>query len=305
MTVTADLTMRPYADRDLPLLRRTVAEWITEAGRCAYDHIGELPHRIYENLRGRRPVGELVHVWEDRGAVAGVAVNLRFGAAFDVFTAPSLRGTAAELRMLRTAYETTGRLMGADEPFVLTDLFDCDTTRADLLTRLGFARFRVWDHVNERELDGGLPEPSLPPGFVLRGARLDDAGQLAEARNHSFEESWTGDLYRSAVMEKPGYDPAREIVVESPEGRIAAFTVYWTDERNRIGHFEPVGTHRDFQRRGLARAAMLYAMRRMADDGMTAVTVNHNAENLAAARLYASLGFVRRHETYGFRRARP
>ncbi|WP_066939663.1 GNAT family N-acetyltransferase [Microtetraspora fusca] len=305
MTIANDLTVRPYADADMPLLQRTFADWIAEAGRCGYDHIGELPHRIYENLRGRRPVGELVHVWEGVGGVAGLAINLRFGAAFDVFTAPSLRGTAAESHMLRTAYETTGRLMGEDEPFVLTDLFDCDTVRADLLSQLGFTRFRVWDHVNERDLSGQVAEPRLPAGFVVRGARPDDAAGLAEARNNSFEESWTGDLYRSAVMEKPGYDPAREIVVESPEGRIAAFTVYWTDDRNGIGHFEPVGTHRDFQRRGLARAAMLYAIRRMAADGMTAVTVNHNAENTPAALLYASLGFVRRHETYGFRRPRP
>ncbi|MEV0971822.1 GNAT family N-acetyltransferase [Microtetraspora glauca] len=302
MTIAAELTMRPYSDADLPLLQRTFAEWIAVAGRCGYDHIGELPHRIYENLRGRRPVGELVHVWEHGGAIAGLAVNLRFGSAFDVFTAPSLRGTPAELEMLRVAYKTTGRLMGRDEPFVLTDLFDCDTTRAELLTRLGFARFRTWDHVNERDLAGPLAEPVPPGGFVLREARPEDAEQLAVARNHSFDEDWTGDLYRSAVMEKPGYDPGREIVAESPDGRIAAFTVYWTDDRNRIGHFEPVGTHREFQRMGLARAAMLYAMRRMAERGMTTVTVNHNAENLPAAGLYASLGFVRRHETYGFRK---
>jgi hypothetical protein len=64
---------RPYTDADLPMLQRTVAGWIASAGRCGYDHIGELPHRIYENLRGRRPVGELIHVWaDDAGATAGL-----------------------------------------------------------------------------------------------------------------------------------------------------------------------------------------------------------------------------------------
>ncbi|GAA4573265.1 hypothetical protein GCM10023193_66610 [Planotetraspora kaengkrachanensis] len=297
--------MRPYTDADMPRLQETVAAWIAEAGRCGYDHIGELPHRVYENLRGRRPVGDLVHVWEDASGIAGLAVNLRFGCAFDVFASPALRGTAAEYEMLRVASETTARHMAEDEPYVLTDLFDCDTTRIGLLVRLGFERFRTWDDVNERGLDDPVAVPAVPDGFVLRTARPGDADGLATARNHSFQEDWTGHLYRTAVMEKPGYDPEREIVAEAPDGTIAAFAVYWTDDQNRFGHFEPVGTHRDFQRRGLARAVMSYAMARMRDRGMTTVTVNHDAGNLAARALYGSLGFERTHQTYGFRRAKP
>ncbi|MGI5211597.1 GNAT family N-acetyltransferase [Plantactinospora sp. CA-290183] len=297
--------IRPYSDADLPRLQRTFQGWIAEAGRCGYDHVGELPHRIYENLRGRRPVGELVQLWESAGEIVGLAVNLRFGAAFDVFAAPALRGTGAELAMLRVAAETTTRLTAGTEPFVLTDVFDCDTVRIDLLTRLGFVRFRTWDDVRERDLAGPLPAPSVPPGFLVRAARPADAERLAVARNQSFGEDWTGELYSSAVMAKPGYDPEREIVAEAPDGRIAAFAVYWTDDRNRVGHVEPVGTHREFQRRGLARAVMLEAMYRMRAAGMTTVTLNHNSDNLAARRLYESLGFAKRHETYGFRRPLP
>lgn len=293
--------MRPYRDADLPALQETVSVWIAEVGRCGYDHIGELPHRIYENLRGRRPVGELVQVWEDRDEIVGLGINWRFGEAFDVFAAPRLRGSAAEEWMLRVAAETTGAL--TTRPYVGTDVFDCDTARIDLLERLGFARFRVWDDVRERPLDE--PPAVQPPahGFTIRSATLADADGLAEARNTSFGEEWTGALYRDEVMAKPGYDPDREIVAVAPDGRIAAFTVYWVDGRNRTGHFEPVGTHAAFQRRGLARAVMLEAMARMAKAGMEMVTVNHNAENAPARRLYESLGFEKRYETYGYRRA--
>ncbi|MFC4530959.1 GNAT family N-acetyltransferase [Sphaerisporangium dianthi] len=302
--MTQNVISRPYADADLPRLLATFAAWIAEAGRCGYDHVGELPHRIYGDLRGRRPVGELVRVWEEGDRFAGLAINLRFGAAFDVFAAPRLRGTPAESRMLREAYETTARHM-EDGAFVLTDVFDCDTRRIDLLARLGFERFRVWDDVNERGLEDRLPEAPAPAGFVVRTARPDDAGGLADARNHAFQQEWTGELYRSAVMEKPGYDPRREIVAEAPDGTIAAFAVYWVDERNKTGHVEPVGTHRDFRRRGLARAVMLLAMRRMEALGMVTVTVNHDAENHAARELYRSLGFAKRYETHGYRRPAP
>ncbi|BCB83633.1 GNAT family N-acetyltransferase [Phytohabitans suffuscus] len=292
--------MRPYRDADMAVLQETVSVWIAAAGRCGYDHIGELPHRVYENLRGRRPVGELVQVWQDGPDVVGVGVNLRFGEAFDVFTAPALRGSAAEERMLRVAAGTTGGLTAG--AYVGTDVFDCDAARIELLSRLGFARFRVWDDVRERALDG-TGTASAPPGFTVRSATLEDADGLAEARNSSFGDAWTGALYRDEVMTRPGYDPAREIVAVAPDGRIAAYTVYWVDGRNRTGHFEPVGTHSAFQRRGLARAVMVEAMARMAAAGMATVTVNHDAENVPARRLYESLGFTKTHETYGYRRA--
>ncbi|WP_157756548.1 GNAT family N-acetyltransferase [Plantactinospora sp. KBS50] len=297
-----ELTLRPYADTDLPRLQDAVASWIATAGRCGYDHVGELPHRIYENLRGRRPVGELVRLWEDAGEIVGVAVCLRFGVAFDVLAAPALRGTDGERSMLATAATVTAER--ASGRYVLTDVWDCDTVRARLLGEQRFTRFRTWDHVRERGLATPPAEPSPPAGFRLRPARLADADRLAEARNTSFTEDWTGDRYRSAVMSRPGYTPDREIVAEAPDGRIAAYAVYWLDPRNRSGHFEPVGTARDFQRRGLARAVLLEAMHRMRSAGMRTVSVNHDAGNVPARRLYESLGFARTAETYGFRRAR-
>ncbi|WP_218779456.1 N-acetyltransferase, partial [Streptomyces sp. NRRL B-24572] len=106
------------------------------------------------------------------------------------------------------------------------------------------------------------------------------------------------------VMTRPGYDPAREILAEAPDGRIGAYTVYWVDERNGLGHFEPVGTHEAFRRLGLARAVMAESMRRMAELGLRRVTVNHDAENLPAAKLYGALGFTRECRTHGYRRAK-
>ena len=106
-------------------------------------------------------------------------------------------------------------------------------------------------------------------------------------------------------MEKPGYNRESEIVAEAPDGRIAAFAVYWEDQLNRTGHFEPVGTHSAFRRRGLAKAIMLHAMSQMASHGMLVVTVNHAADNAAARALYRSIGFRKSFETFGFRRPRP
>ncbi|HXY72163.1 MAG TPA: GNAT family N-acetyltransferase [Actinomycetota bacterium] len=298
---------RPYADEDLPRLQDAVSEWIAEAGRCPYDHVGQVPRRIYGTPRREASIGERVQVWEEGDRVVGLCINLRFGVAFDVFAAPALRGTPLEREMVEETYRTMGHMIEAGEDFVLTDVFDCDDVRAALLTDMGFERFRIWDEIEERSLASPPPLADPPAGFIVRVAVPGDADQLAEARNDAFDDEgrWTGVLYRTQVMDKPGYDPMRELVAVTSDGRVAAFTQYWIDARNEIGQFSPVGTHSAFRRRGLASVLMVTAMHRMRDEGMRTATVGHDAENTPATRLYRSLGFEKRHETLGYRRPRP
>lgn len=298
------LQVRSYVEADLSRLQAALATWIQAAGPCGYCHAGELAQRIYAHLRGREAAGELVQVWEDDGEIVGVALNGRFGNAFDLFASPAARGER-ELAMLQASAETTLRLMGErrrEAPTIISDVFSCDETRRALLERLGFTEYRIWDHITERGLAGPLPEPALPAGFTIRPATWDDAAGLAAARNSAFGTDWTAELYRAAFMARPGYRAARELVVVAPDGRIAAFTILWLDPLNKVGQFEPVGAHRDFQRRGLAKALMLAGLRELQRLGMRTATVEHDATNIAASALYRSLGFEKRYETLGYRR---
>jgi ribosomal protein S18 acetylase RimI-like enzyme len=295
---------RPYIDNDLPYLQDALASWLQEAGGCGYYHVGNIPHWIYGTLQGHHSVGDLVQVWEDGPNLVGMAINFLFDTAFQVFTSPAYRGTEVEIEMLQSAFETTLRFMKETKQAgasVVTDVFSCDDTRKELLARLGFEEYKLWDHINERSLSEPIPEAQLPGDFIIRSATMEDDEQLAMGRNDAFGADWTPELYRAEVMQKPGYQPNREIIVVAPDRRIAAFTVIWLDEVNKIGLFEPVGTLRDFQRRGLARALMLYALREMKKLGMEIATVEHDATNLAAFGLYQSLGFRKRYETLGYK----
>lgn len=301
------LQFRPYEDADLPRLQDALAAWTAEAGPCGYCHAGDLASRIYEGLHGRGPLEELVRVWEDDAGIAGVAICLRFGVAFDVFAGPAHRGTVSELEMLRVAFETTRSRMspasGSAAAWVVTDVFDCDRERAGMLDDLGFEKYQRFDHVNERSLRLAIPRAKVPDGFLIRSATMDDADQLAAIRNAAFGATWSGDAFRDQVMRKPGYDPERELVVVASGQQVVAFTVIWVDHRNRVGLFEPVGTHPDFRRLGLARAVVLQGLREMWRLGMDVATVEHDERNLAARNLYLGLGFEKRYETFGFRRS--
>jgi len=297
--------MRSYQDEDLPDLQAALAGWILAAGWCGYCHPGDLAHRIYAGLRGKGPRGELVQVWEDGGGVAGVAICGRFDAAFDLFAAPLLRGGETELMMLRAASDTTRRhlaRLGRPGEKVLSDVFSCDTRRTTQLARLGFAEYRRWDDITERDLAAPIPAPQLPPGWAIRPAALADHARLAAAHDDAFGDGWTPEQYRDEVMLRPGYDPGRELLVVAPGGAVAAFTIIWLDERTRVGLFEPVGTCRAFQRMGLARALMLHALELMRQSGMAIARVEHDMANAPAGALYRGLGFVKRYETVGYRR---
>ena len=75
------------------------------------------------------------------------------------------------------------------------------------------------------------------------------------------------------------------------DGPIGAFCIVWIDQVNKVGLFEPVGTHPDFQRKGLGRAVMLEGLRRLQQGGMKQAIVSTYEDNQAAIRLYESTGF--------------
>jgi len=107
------------------------------------------------------------------------------------------------------------------------------------------------------------------------------------------------EAYRQ-LMGAPGYDLNLDIVTVAPDGRFASFALGWMDSLNNVGEFEPVGTRPEFQGKGLGKAVLLEGLRRMKARGVTEAIVYVEAENPAAQRLYASVGFrpVNRIYTY-------
>ncbi|MEZ4657842.1 MAG: N-acetyltransferase [Caldilineaceae bacterium] len=296
---------RTYTDADLPHLQTALARWIQQAGDCGYYHVGLIPHRLYEVYSGKHPLSELIHIWAEGSEIVGFTYSFMFEVAFFAFTSPQFRGSHVEVEMLRAASTHTLRLIQASkrtDTAVITDVYNCDQVRIDLLTQLGFVYDRLWDYITERSLSEPIPQPVLPPGFTIRSATMDDYAQLASVRNHSFNSQWTPAVYRDHVMRRPHYRPENEIVAIAPDGRVAAFTVIWLDHLNKVGQFEPVGTHSDFRRLGLARAIMLHGLALMQQRGMKHAAVEHLAENAPARELYRSLGFQKKYETLGFKK---
>jgi GNAT superfamily N-acetyltransferase/heme-degrading monooxygenase HmoA len=285
---------RTYAgEADLKLLQDFNSAAIAVTDHCGYLHPGDIPHHLYSGNRQYDPA-EVMTIWDDdQGMAAWLLVGPRHR-SYDAQVRPDLRGGDFEREVLEYADERTVELMRrCDIPgdCIYADAFRGDTARAELLAALGWEPDDELPYVLNRTPIGSINLPALPEGYSFRSAKgVEDAAALAEVHKASFGVDWTPESYRQ-VMESPGYAPERELVIQAPDGTFAAFTVIRYDHLNRIGLFEPVGTHQDHRRRGLGRAVILYGMQQMAAAGMELATVAHFGDNDAARGLYQACGF--------------
>ncbi|MFE7168643.1 GNAT family N-acetyltransferase [Streptomyces sp. NPDC057616] len=149
-----------------------------------------------------------------------------------------------------------------------------------------------WTQLNERDLDD-VERPVLPDGFRFRTA--DEAGPQAAVQAHL--DAWTPSAYTiegyEGVRRTPPYRGDLHILVEAPDGTMAASAIMWLDEANGTAEFEPVGTRPDYRRRGLGRAMLLHGMHLARAAGARHMTVAClGAPGHPAARgLYYSVGF--------------
>jgi ribosomal protein S18 acetylase RimI-like enzyme len=149
-----------------------------------------------------------------------------------------------------------------------------------------------WTQLNTRDLNA-LEQPVLPDGFRFRTA--DETGPAAAVQAHV--DAWAPSTYTpeayEGVRRAPAYRGDLHVLVEAPDGTMAASTIMWLDGANKTAQFEPVGTHPDYRRQGLGRAMLLHGMRLAQQAGAHHMTVAClGAPGHPRARgLYDSVGF--------------
>ncbi len=150
-----------------------------------------------------------------------------------------------------------------------------------------------WHLWNARPL-ANLSDPVLPPGCRFRSAA--DVGPQAATRAH--QDAWHPSSFQSNAMGGVQavwpYRDDLHVLVEAPDGTLVATAIIWFDPVSRTAEFEPVGTHRDYRRQGLATALMWHGMhqaRAAGADTMLVACVGSNARP-AARELYFGVGFT-------------
>lgn len=178
---------------------------------------------------------------------------------------------------------------------------DGDEVTLAALERHGFTERGEAMQMHALKLDS-LPEARpLPEGFHYRTV---EAGDLAE-RVAVHRDVWapsrvTEESYANVMAQWP-YRASLDCVVESPDGRFAAYCLVWPDDENGVGELEPVGVRNEFRRRGLGAAVCTFALRRLGEEGGRSAIVYCTSE--PACALYRSLGFGHHADVVGYKRA--
>lgn len=288
--------LRPYRPEDLPAVLAFVGECYACTGGCGYLHPGDVTHFMSNGMRGR-DLDRHIALYESPDGQLQAVILIHPGrpAAFDLMVAPDQRSGDLERELVVWVERATAEVVGASGEALETigsEVADCDTVRRDLLLSLGYAPDGDPYLVSTaRSLDEPIPDVALPDGFSIRSVAGEHEVELVAAvHDNAFRPKWAGGHYLS-VMRTPGYEIDRELVVVAPDGRFAAYLIYWLDPISRSGLFEPVGCHADFRQRGLTKALMYEGMRRMRARGMQTAIVLHHSNNPASTALYHSAGF--------------
>lgn len=250
---------------------------------------------VHENIF-HFPLDEVVFLWETAdGRLAAVCNPDGQGEAFlqvhPAFQTPELEAeliAVAEMQLAAPRAEGGRRLV----------LWSPQTNlaRQALLTQRGYTRESYPEYQRRRAMYLPIPVVALPTGYSLRAVgELDEHPARSWVSWKAFhpnepDEAYGGWEWYRNVQRAPLYRRDLDLVAVAPDGTLAAFCTLWFDDVTRTAAFEPVGTHPDYQRKGLGRALMAEGLRRVRDLGATLCTVGSYSE--AAGALYAALGFT-------------
>lgn len=307
-------TTRPYRGRfDLDALIG-FAKQVTaaRAPSPSFYHPGDFAWQLY-------PFDETddVCIWGDPGAPRDVACGIfEPPLTYEFIVHPDYEDDAELVAAIlqwadgrrasvvdRTEVPLAYRSRGTDT--ISTSAFASDTRRIKALLRDGYARAEGLNWHNERRLDGGLPQVAMPRRAEFRAITEPDEEERAGLHRDAWSvwgtSAFTVERYRR-LRRAPSYDPYLDVVL-ALDGRMASYCICWTDDANKIGLFEPVGTRPAFARMGLARLVLFEAFRRLRERGMRSAIVGTGSVNRPAMALYASAGFTPVEEIHTYLKA--
>lgn len=293
---------RPYRDpTDLAAMRQLLMSGRQANIPASYMHPGCLDwdtHYPPDEQENQRNLLLWERVDEESPTLAAWSMLWRHEGTFDLFVSPALHGTPLH-GIIMDEYVVWAAARAREAGIKQISPFWA-LAQDQVLTHLMQERGFVIEPVDlpaplfERTLDE-LPTIPLPEGFTVQGVNNLDDGRLRAAVLHShFRPNGDWNAFWAEYAQFIGsavYDGERDLFVRSPDGHGASACTIWFDPVNRVGLFEPVSTHPDFQGKGLGKAVMAEGLRRMKAAGMTRAVVGFDPNNAAALALYTSMGF--------------
>jgi ribosomal protein S18 acetylase RimI-like enzyme len=266
------------------------------------------PDRLddYPSIVDLQELLELAHVqaqtclWAEAGGVVRGFAILAVYADFAhlIVEAACTAVPSLEARLIDWGVERARQGKRAGEVSVTSSCRADDLRRRALLEERGFTRQAEETLHLSRSLLKPLPAPYLPQGFSISQVRGDEQVEaLVDLHRAAWGTTNMTAAYRLAMMRTPTYEAELDLVVSGPGGQLAAYCTCLIDQATntltgrRDGYTDPLATHPDFQRQGLAKALLLEGMRRLKMRGMDTARLGTSSQNLPMQRAAEAVGF--------------
>lgn len=179
--------------------------------------------------------------------------------------------------------------------------------REDYAERISFLKGQGFHQTQDttiymtRPLSEPIPEPELPQGFVIRPIKgVEEAEAVASTHRAAFGTEYMTTENRLAIMNTSEYDPSLDLLVIAPDETVAAYCTCSVNDQTKVGFTDPVATHPNYQRMGLARALLLTGMRLLKEREMKSAHLGTSGENVAMQKTARSVGFTVAYKTIWF-----
>jgi predicted N-acetyltransferase YhbS len=171
---------------------------------------------------------------------------------------------------------------------------DDDHGLLELLAESGFTPLDEGSGSTWLDADDRPAPAPLPDGFAI----ADRAS--ASLRPHPMRRR-NGDAVEARLRQCSLYDPRLDLAVETEDGEVAGYALFWFDPVTKVGLVEPMRVEDAYQRRGLARALLTEGVDRLARRGARRLKVGFATD--AARALYTGAGFRVTETSTEYRRA--
>ena len=272
-------------------------------------HVARLDYwrwHVVENCRACDAVEQTTFIWEAPDGRIAAVLNPEGRGEAHFQAHPAMRTRALEEEMLQVAEDHLA-IPGADGRTRLIAWADSsDELRRDLLARRGY-KVADWpdasEHQRRQRLSAPIPPVAAPAGYMVRplGDVTDSRPELGLVARVPPRRAGRKVRGMDVVPQHPAAAPLpprpghRRGAGSARGYRVRASRrdrrVLHRLVRRRDAHryFEPVGTTPEHQRRGLGRAVMTEALRRLQRMGCVVAFVG--GYSIPANALYASAGF--------------
>ncbi len=288
------ITMHPYSPADRQRVIDFRRACTTRENAYDYPTAADL-HELLDTSASQETTR--ASIWEDDSGsiVAYTILALHYCNCYFLIS-PHIRSSNIETDILDWAerhMRQTENCAAIDTP-----CRDTDFERVALLERYGFTRQETQTLYMIRSLSEPIPPAVFPEGFTLRPAAGEqELDAIVALHQEAFGTQNMTRETRRAIMSNPAYIPELDLLLEAPDGTLAAFC-YCTipKEANELsGHNEGeiaiIGTSPAYQKRGLGRAMLLAGLQHLKDFGVETATLGTSSENSGAHSIYFSAGF--------------